>query len=117
MPLQHSPKGSAAKLPADELEPEPPKDGALYSKEEIAEMCGKERQWLTRCQHLIKGEDLDLIDYEEDTVGYAPRCFGCCEGNHCGKGGGVCCRGQEACCHSPCGPSRQRISSAPATGD
>ncbi|KNZ46969.1 hypothetical protein VP01_679g9 [Puccinia sorghi] len=67
-PLQHSPKGSATKLPADELEPEPPKDGVSYSKEEIAEMCGEERQWLTRRQHLIKGEDLNLIDYEEDTI-------------------------------------------------
>lgn len=25
--------------------------------------------WLTRRQHLIKGEDLDLIDYEEDIAG------------------------------------------------
>ncbi|KNZ58548.1 hypothetical protein VP01_190g1 [Puccinia sorghi] len=65
--LQHSPKGSTAKMPVDELKPEPPRDGLSYSKDEIAGMSSEERQWLTRRQHLIKGEELDLIDYEEDT--------------------------------------------------
>ncbi|KNZ45425.1 hypothetical protein VP01_8129g1, partial [Puccinia sorghi] len=66
--LQHSPKGLAMKLPANELEPEAPQDGVSYSKGEIAAMSGKEHQWLICCQHLIKGEDLDLIDYKEDTT-------------------------------------------------
>ncbi|KNZ59035.1 hypothetical protein VP01_1812g6 [Puccinia sorghi] len=76
MPLQHSPKGSAVKLPADKLEPEPPRDGMSYSKEEIAEMSGKECQWLTRRQHLIRGEDLDLIDYEGPCLDASPPHFG-----------------------------------------